>query len=808
MKKKLALLLAVAILATGTAAPVQTINAAEPDAAIRIDDAAQDAEETSAINENSDGSTVDEEEQKELSEPEEEQTGSEESATVEELAETEDTNESEEQVPSVMYETHVQKIGWMPEVFDGEVAGTSGQGLRMEALVIHIVNPGDLEGTIEYRAHVEKIGWQDWVSDGSIAGTSGQARRVEAIQIRLTGELAEKYDVYYTTHIQSKGWLDWAKNGEKSGSSGKALRMEALRICLVKKGEAAPGDTSDHYIHNRISYEVHEQGYGWMSAVNDGADGGVTGQSKRLEAFKVSLPEQDYEGGITYRAFVQSIGWQDWKTQGQAAGTTGQGRRVEAVEMKLTGELANYFDVYYSVHMSKVGWTAYAKNGETAGSTDLSKKIEAIRIRLVRKEGIESAPNTSGLKYIKGLTDSDITFNGNIQGSGNSGTLSNGQILGVTGQAKRLETLSIKLNNSESNMPSGAVVYNTHVSNVGWTSDVNNGAVSGSTNGANGLESVKIHLTGDMARYYDIYYRAHVQKLGWMGWAKNGQAAGTTKLGLRLEALQIKLVAKEGTAPGPNTGYYKDTLVVYQNPSQYYQIKDSITLNGGGYNLSVGYEGIKVRRVIQRLGLGNGVGMGGAYYSSTVASSVKTFQRNNGLPQTGVVDLATWKKMGFSEADWYSNGAYASPVKAGTDAVRSQHIEAMIARAYEYLGNPYVIGASGAPGLGVDCSGLVMQALYAGGLEMDDINPVTHAQPGHEYESRNMWNSSKLMKVAYSNRQRGDLIFYQNKNGVVIHVAIYLGNDQVIESWPNAVKIAPIKDGYRSNIKGVARPFV
>lgn len=46
----------------------------------------------------------------------------------------------------------------------------------------------------------------------------------------------------------------------------------------------------------------------------------------------------------------------------------------------------------------------------------------------------------------------------------------------------------------------------------------------------------------------------------------------------------------------------------------------------------------------------------------------------------------------------------------------------MIRRAYDYLGNDYVIGASGAPGLGIDCSGLVMQALYAAGLDTSPIN--------------------------------------------------------------------------------------
>ena len=51
----------------------------------------------------------------------------------------------------------------------------------------------------------------------------------------------------------------------------------------------------------------------------------------------------------------------------------------------------------------------------------------------------------------------------------------------------------------------------------------------------------------------------------------------------------------------------------------------------------------------------------------------------------------------------------------------------MIGRAYDYMGDDYMIGASGAPGLGIDCSGLVMQALYAAGIDMSPINPVRHA---------------------------------------------------------------------------------
>ena len=728
-------------------------------------------------------------------------------ANVEEY-EQKDEEKNEEQVPSISYSTHVQRIGWQNPVKDGVLAGTEGRSLRMEGVKINLENVPEEMGGIEYSAHVQRIGWQPYVSNGEMAGTSGRSLRVEAVRIRLTGELANQYHVYYRTHIQSYGWLGWAKDGEKSGSATYGKRMEAIQICLVKDGDPAPGDGSNCYVTRKISYQAHSQSYGWMPKVYDNADGGVTGKAKRLEALKISLPDQEYDGDIEYRAFVQSYGWQDWKKNGEQIGTVGSAKRIEAVEVRLTGEMAEHYSVYYSVHMAKIGWSGYAKDGETAGSTDLSKRIEAIRIQLV-KEG-ESVPDTSGVKFVKGFTGSQLTYSGIVQDAGESTVASSGETLGIIGESKRLESLKIDLDNSGAGSPEGSINYEVCLLNAGWQDEVSNGTESGCTDGSHGMEAVKISLTGDIAKYYDIYYRAHVAKYGWLGWAKNRQPAGTTTIGYRLEGLQIKLVSKDASALA-NMGYYTETKYrKYQNPAQYYQIKDKITLSGGDYTLSYGYEGIKVRKVIQKLGLGNGVGMGGAFYGNNVVNAVKKFQKAHGLTVTGNVDLLTWLAMGFDETQWKSWGEYVSPIRVNENSTRNQHIEAMIKRAYDYLGNDYVIGASGAPGLGIDCSGLVMQALYAAGLDTSPINPVSHAQPGHEYESRNMWLSSKFKHVPYSQRQRGDLIFYQSSNGVVIHVAIYLGNNQVIEAWPNKVMIASVRygSGSRANIKGVARPFV
>lgn len=461
--------------------------------------------------------------------------------------------------PELSYQAHVQSIGWQSEKFNGQTAGVTGKSKRMEAIKIKLPD-SEYEGGIEYQTHVQSIGWQGWKKDGQQAGTTGQGKRLEAIQIQLTGDMAQHYDIYYRTHVETYGWLGWAKNGEEAGTLGYGKRMEALEIRLVKKGEEAPAQTAESFKYPIVSYQAHSQSIGWQSIKADNEVAGVTGQSKRLEAVKIQLPNIVYEGSIEYRTYVQSIGWQGWKKDGQTAGTTNQAKRIEAIEIKLTGEVAEHYDVYYSIHMAKIGWTNYAANGETAGSTDLSKKIEAIKIQLVEKGG--EAPNTSGTKFIEGYKASDMYYSGTIQGKGNSGNVQMGGTLGTTGQSKRLENITVTLNRRTESMPSGTIKYAVHLSGTGWTGWSEAGSVSGCTDGSKGMEAVKFTLSGDLSKYYDIYYRAYVQKYGWLGWAKNGQAAGTSKIGYRLEALQIRMVSKDASAPGANKGYYTEQRVV------------------------------------------------------------------------------------------------------------------------------------------------------------------------------------------------------------------------------------------------------
>ena len=247
-------------------------------------------------------------------------------------------------------------------------------------------------------------------------------------------------------------------------------------------------------------------------------------------------------------------------------------------------------------------------------------------------------------------------------------------------------------------------------------------------------------------------------------------------------------------------------LNFYQNPSWMYQINYSQIQPSGpvGHNIGPGYEGIKTQLVKNRIGTGYQHNT----YTTADAYRVMSVQRAHGLPATGWVDYNTWVALGLPADQWTSIDSYVAPLGAGAGASRQDHIEAMIRQAYQYMGKPWLAGCSSSPAYGVDCSGLVMQALYAGGINPTSCSSIYHGFPGNEWNSRNLFADPHFMNVSYNDRQRGDLVFYyQPGTHTIWHVAIYLGNNQVIESWPPRVMVQPIVNGQRNVIAGIRRVF-
>ncbi|WP_164545082.1 Ig-like domain repeat protein [Antribacter gilvus] len=301
---------------------------------------------------------------------------------------------------AVRYQSHIQSIGWQPLASGGSITGAPGQGLRLEALRFEAVEPGT--GGIEASAQVQSYGWTPWVSPGGVVGTEGEAKRVEALRLRLTGKLAERYDVYYRSYAQGFGWLGWAKNGEDSGTAGYAYRLEGLRVVLVHKG-APPPEASTRpafldtdAVQRQLQVSAHVQTFGWQAPVIGGQTAGTTGLAKRVEALRFGLAP-GMSGGIEAQAHVQSYGWMPYVGTGGVVGTEGEAKRVEAFRIRLTGQMAEQYDVYYRTHAQKFGWLGWAKNDEPSGTAGFAYRLEAVQVLLVPKG--DPAPSGTTTAY-------------------------------------------------------------------------------------------------------------------------------------------------------------------------------------------------------------------------------------------------------------------------------------------------------------------------------------------------------------------------------------------------------------------------
>ena len=479
-----------------------------------------------------------------------------------------------------------------------------------------------------------------------------------------------------------------------------------------------------------ITCRAHVARLGWQAAVSDGATAGTTGRSLALEALKVSLSSSDYDDGsaVEVDAHVSGTGWQGWDSPSPSeGGTTGQARAVEAVRLRLTGAIADDYDVWYRVHAAGIGWMGWAKDGEDAGTTGMSCPVEAVQVKLVRKG--EAAP---GSTQVASLSLPKISF-ATFSGSDWQSSVGQNAISGTIGQSTPIHGLKAQVDSDIS----GSIEYRVHLSNIGWKDFVSDNALSGLENSSESIQAVQIRLTGDLAKYFDITYRVHVDNIGWLGWTKNGMSAGTTSCSLNVQAIQIA-IRRKGTATTGIAFYSRKAdlpYVGFQNPSRYYQVSNrSVSIKNQGY---------------------------------------------------GIFGYRTESRIPYN-------------------ATRNDCINAMITRAYDYVGStPYIWDYSCAPGVGVDCAGLVMQSLYATGMNLGRYNPWDHYYtPGHDHYANDMWNDPRFLHLAFSQRQRGDLICY---NG---HIAIYIGNDRIIEasSPRNGVRVHSVYVGY--NIKGVLRPFI
>ena len=147
-------------------------------------------------------------------------------------------------------EGHIENEGWAAFADNGNILGTVGQSLRLEAFKLWLELTGDDAGKdigVEYEVHIQDYGWSKTYRNGEIAGTTGQRKRIEAVRIRLTGADAPGHRVWYHPHVQYDGWMGWCSDGEESGTEGESLRIEALQIVVLDAGLDLTVDVTEKF---------------------------------------------------------------------------------------------------------------------------------------------------------------------------------------------------------------------------------------------------------------------------------------------------------------------------------------------------------------------------------------------------------------------------------------------------------------------------------------------------------------------------------------------------------------------------------
>lgn len=106
-----------------------------------------------------------------------------------------------------------------------------------------------------------------------------------------------------------------------------------------------------------------------------------------------------------------------------------------------------------------------------------------------------------------------------------------------------------------------------------------------------------------------------------------------------------------------------------------------------------------------------------------------------------------------------------SPAEEAANAAQSRRSQ-IVNYAVQFVGNPYVWGGTSLTN-GADCSGFTMKVMEKFGVSLPHYS-VSQSQMGK--------------KVTSGNMRPGDLVFYAGSNGRVNHVALYIGNGQVVHA--------------------------
>ena len=139
----------------------------------------------------------------------------------------------------------------------------------------------------------------------------------------------------------------------------------------------------------------------------DGEISGTEGQGKRIDGLKMDTYAPN--GSIKYRAFIRNVGWTNWVSSNEEI--KANGNDIENIQVKLTGSVSNWYNVYYRTHNRYHGWLGWTSNGASAGTSNYGSAIEGIQVRVIKKgTTVSGITNDTNSAYKENSQKYTVTF--------------------------------------------------------------------------------------------------------------------------------------------------------------------------------------------------------------------------------------------------------------------------------------------------------------------------------------------------------------------------------------------------------------
>lgn len=194
-----------------------------------------------------------------------------------------------------------------------------------------------------------------------------------------------------------------------------------------------------------------------------------------------------------------------------------------------------------------------------------------------------------------------------------------------------------------------------------------------------------------------------------------------------------------------------------------------------------GQSGPEVAAIQEQLMMeGYDIGIPDGVYGARTVAAVKKYQKALGVKPDGVIGDFTYKKLMGHGMPTHKNVRGGSSGYGSTYGGGSATARQLINIAYDYVGVPYVFG--GTTPWGFDCSGYTQYVFRQMGIEIPRTADVQY----YSYP-----------KVAASNLQPGDLVFFETYEPGPSHVGIYIGNGQMLQAGSSTgVTVSNVFTGY------------